>query len=67
MISYALPKPQRAVTPRQRKRKRQLEMCLHRARCKAVTIEGEELLNDPSLADEPDKDTEAFEQELINV
>jgi hypothetical protein len=39
-------------------------MALHRARCRAVTIEGEELLHDPELADKPDKDTKRFEAEM---
>jgi hypothetical protein len=58
-------KPQKPVTPVQRAaKKRLLQMALHRARCKAVTIEGEELLHDPELTDKPDKDTKRFEREM---
>ena len=58
-------KSQRAVTPAQRTAKKKLlRMALHRARCKAMEIEGEELLHDPELADKPDKDTKRFEREM---
>jgi hypothetical protein len=61
------PKPQKPMTPKARELRKKLAMALHRARCKAMVIEGEELLHDPELADKPDKDTKRFEAEMDNA
>lgn len=57
------PKPQKTLTARERSLKKRLATALYRARGVAFVIEGEELLNDPELADEAGGMDE-FEKEL---
>ena len=57
------PKPQKALTAKERDLKKRLAVALYRARAVALRIEGEELLEDPALRDEAGAMAE-FERDL---